>query len=365
LSGFIIGLTCLWGVSQLRVESDIMNSFPKTSRIAKDNAYIEKRLMGLLPIEIVAESTYGHSILEPDALNNLVRLQNHLSGIPEVTNSLSVANYIQKTHQILHGNKLEYYAIPDTAKEASNYIKLTSVYGDKFINSLYTKDHANARISVRIKQIGSNRYKAIITSIKEYIQKHLHTSLLTWHITGIVPLLINVQDNILMSEIRSFSLAFLLTFISTAVALQSVKIGLISIIPNLLPITITLGVMGFAGIGLDASTIMIASIALGISVDNTIHIFHRFKSELSVDGNHANAIHRTLHGVGKTAIFTSLSAIFGFMVFSFSHFKPVQYFGILTCVTMLNAIVSDLFISPCCLAVFKSHFHRMHKITNV
>jgi len=107
---------------------------------------------------------------------------------------------------------------------------------------------------------------------------------------------------------------------------------------------------------LDAATIMIASIALGISVDNTIHIFYRFKNELSVDGDYSKAVCRTLQGAGKTALFTSLSAAFGFMVFSFSSFKPVQYFGVLTSVTMINAIVSDLFISPCCLLLFKPRF---------
>ena len=233
--------------------------------------------MGLLPVEIIAEATNDASILQPGILNNIVTLQRHLKGFPEITNSLSVADYIQKTQQVVKGSKQYHYSIPTTEKEATDYVKLASVYGNKHMNSLYSKELTDARISVRMKQVGSGRYREIINSIKEYIRSHLDTTLLSWHITGIVPLLINVQDNILWSEIQSFSLAFLLTFISTAVALKSVKIGLISIIPNLLPITITLGFMGLTGMKLDAATIMIASIALGISVDNTIHIFYRFK----------------------------------------------------------------------------------------
>jgi len=354
--GLVVGLFFMWGVSKLQVESDIMASFPKNSQIARDNAYIKRHLMGLLPIEIVAETTNGISILQPNILNNLVDLQRYLRSIPEVTSSLSVANYIQKTHQIVNDDNPQYYSIPGTEKEAADYLKLASVYGDKYVNCLYTKGHTDARVSVRMKQVGSNRYQAVIKSIKEYIHRHLDTTAISWHITGIVPLLISVQDNILLSEIQSFSLAFLLTFISTAVVLKSVKIGLISIIPNLLPCTITLGLMGFTGMKLDAATIMIASIALGISVDNTIHIFYRFKKELSVDGDYSKAVCNTLQGVGKTALFTSLSAAFGFMVFSFSSFKPVQYFGVLTSVTMFNAIISDLFISPSCLMLFKPKF---------
>jgi len=347
------GLFFLWGISKLKVESDIMASFPKNSLIAKDNNYIESRLMGLLPVEIIAEAANDASILQPGILNNIVTLQRHLKGFPEITNSLSVADYIQKTHQIVKGSKQYPYSIPTTEKEAADYVKLASVYGNKYMNSLYSKELRDARISVRMKQVGSSRYQEIINSIKEYIRSHLDTTILSWHITGIVPLLINVQDNILWSEIQSFSLAFLLTFVSTAVALKSVKIGLISIIPNLLPITITLGFMGLTGMKLDAATIMIASIALGISVDNTIHIFYRFKKEISIDGDYSKAVCHTLQGVGRTALFTSLSAVFGFMVFSFSSFKPIQYFGVLTSITILNAIIADLLISPSCLILFK------------
>jgi len=347
------GLFFLWGISKLKVESDIMASFPKNSLIAKDNNSIESRLMGLLPVEIIAEATNDASILQPGILNNIVTLQRHLKSFPEITNSLSVADYIQKTHQIVKGSKQYPYSIPTTEKEAADYVKLASVYGNKYMNSLYSKELRDARISVRMKQVGSSRYQEIINSIKEYIRSHLDTTILSWHITGIVPLLINVQDNILWSEIQSFSLAFLLTFVSTAVALKSVKIGLISIIPNLLPITITLGFMGLTGMKLDAATIMIASIALGISVDNTIHIFYRFKKEISIDGDYSKAVCHTLQGVGRTALFTSLSAVFGFMVFSFSSFKPIQYFGVLTSITILNAIIADLLISPSCLMLFK------------
>ncbi len=350
------GIVFIWGISKLRIESDIMASFPKNSQISRNNAYIEKHLMGLLPVEIIAETTNGATILQPGILNNIISLQKYLGGIPEITGSLSVANYVQKTHQILMNDKPQFFSLPDTEKESSDYIKLASLYGNKQVNSLYTRGYTDARVSVRMKQIGSNRYQAIIQSIKEYIHEHLNTAALSWHITGIVPLLINVQDNILWSEIQSFSLAFFLTFISTAIALKSVKIGLISVIPNILPITLTLGLMGFTGMKLDTATIMIASIALGISVDNTIHIFYNFKKELLANGDHATAICNTLHEAGKTALFTSLSAAFGFMVFSFSSFKPIQYFGLLTSITIVNAILSDLLISPSCLMLFKPRF---------
>lgn len=356
LSTLLVGAVFIFFTLRVQVESDIMSSFPKNSHIMRDNAFIEKHIMGLLPVEIVADTANGASILQPNVLKNLVYLQQYLSIMPEVTSACAITNYIQRANQFVNGDKPQYYTLPETEKEASDYLKLASVYGDKYVGTLYANNYTSARTSVRMKQVGSNRYGEIVASTKEFIKNKLDTKDLSWHITGIVPLMINVQDNILWSEIQSFSLAFLLTFISTAIALKSVKIGLISVIPNLLPITVTIGLMGICGMRLDAATIMIASIALGISVDNTIHIFYRFKKELSINGDHAKAMRATLQGVGKTALFTSLSAAFGFMVFSFSSFKPVQYFGFLTCVTLLNAIVSDLLISPSCLLFFKPTF---------
>ena len=356
LSTLMVGAVFVFFTLRIQVESDIMASFPENSHIMHDNAFIEKHLMGLLPVEIVADTANGASILQPNALKNLVYLQQYLYIMPEVTSACAITNYIQRTNQFVNGDKPQYYTLPETEKEAADYLKLASIYGDKYVGTLYANNYTSARTSVRMKQVGSNRYGEIVDSIKEFIKNKLDTKNLSWHITGIVPLMINVQDNILWSEIQSFSLAFLLTFISTAVALKSVKIGLISVIPNLLPITVTIGLMGMCRMKLDAATIMIASIALGISVDNTIHIFYRFKKELSINGDHAKAVRATLQGVGKTALFTSLSAAFGFMAFSFSSFKPVQYFGFLTCVTLLNAIVSDLLISPSCLLFFKPRF---------
>lgn len=352
-TGIAVFIASVVGVTRLKLESDLMTSFPQNSSILRDNNYIEKHLMGLLPVEIVAETAGGTSIFHPNILHDIVALQKYMNGIPEITHSISIADYIRKTHRILNNNGTESYALPASEKHSADYLKLASMYGDKYVDTLYTQERSDARISVKIKQVGSNRYQSIIESIKEFIHTRLNTASLSWHITGIVPLLINVQDNILRSEIQSFSLAFILMFFATAIVLKSVRIGLISIIPNLIPITMTLGLMGFAGMKLDAATIMIASIALGISIDDTIHIFYQFKKELAFDGNYQEAICRTIFRIGRSTVFTSLTAVFGFMVFSFSGFKPIQYFGILTSITMFTTLVSNLLLSPSCLMLLK------------
>ena len=199
-----------------------------------------------------------------------------------------------------------------------------------------------------MENVGSHRYHEIIESIKEFIGANFPFSIVCT-ITGIVPLLMDMQEYLVESQIKTFSLAFILIFICITLLLKSVRIGMISMIPNFIPIAITLGVMGYRGIRLDVATIMIASVAIGISVDDTIHFLYRFKNEFQRDKNHYLAIHSTLSGVGRALLFTTIVGTCGFLMFCISSFKPVQYFGMLTGVTMVSALIADLFILPSCL----------------
>ena len=192
-------------------------------------------------------------------------------------------------------------------------------------------------------------------NVKEYINTNFPMSI-GCTITGIVPLLMDMQGYLAMSQIKTFILAFIFIFLSITLLLKSIRFGMISMIPNLVPIVITLGVMGFLNIPLDVATIMIASVAIGISVDDTIHFLYHFKKEFEKDRHYYHAIQRTLTGVGKAILFTTIIATSGFLIFCLSSFKPIQYFGFLTAITMLSALISDLFILPSCILLFKPKF---------
>ncbi len=166
----------------------------------------------------------------------------------------------------------------------------------------------------------------------------------------------DMQGYLVESQIKTFTLAFILVFVCITLLLKSLRIGMISMIPNLIPVTVTLGVMGYLDIRLDVATIMIASVAIGISVDDTIHFLYRFKKEFQIDRNHYLAIQRTLSGVGRALVFTTVVATCGFLMFCLSSFKPIQYFGLLTGVTMVTALVADIFILPSCILLFKPKF---------
>ena len=340
----------IYGVTKIDAESSIFESFPESSEITRSTEHIEQELMGLIPMDIVVDAGNTGSVFQPDVLMKMEKLQDYLKGIPEVTKSVSVVDYVKYLNKLLNKDNPDSPVV--TKDKAIDYVKLASLHGDSIVAGLYTEDYSEGRISVRMKNVGSSRYKSIVNDIERFIKENFPLSV-SCAITGIVPLLMDMQGYLIESQIKTFTLAFILIFICIALLLKSTRIGMMSMIPNLVPIAITLGVMGYVGINLDVATIMIASVAIGISVDDTIHFLYRFKEEFKKDGDHYLAIQRTLSGVGRALIFTTVVATCGFLVFCLSSFKAIQYFGLLTGITMVSALVADLFILPSCILLFK------------
>ncbi|MBT7590153.1 MAG: MMPL family transporter, partial [Candidatus Scalindua sp.] len=349
LSLLFVGVA-IYGITKIDAESSIFESFPESSEITISTEHIEKELMGLIPMDIVVDAGKIGGVFQPDVLVNMENLQDHLKGIPEVTKSVSVADYVKYLNTLLNKDNPDSQVI--TKDKAIDYVKLASLHGDTIVKSLYTEDYNEGRVSVRMKNVGSSRYQAIVNDIEGFIKANFPLNVVCT-ITGIVPLLMDMQGYLIESQIKTFTLAFILIFICIALLLKSARIGMMSMIPNLVPIAVTLGVMGYVGINLDVATIMIASVAIGISVDDTIHFLYRFKEEFKKDGDHYLAIQRTLSGVGRALIFTTIVATCGFLVFSLSNFKAIQYFGLLTGITMVSAIFAVLLILPACILLFK------------
>ena len=352
LSLVFVGIA-IYGITKIKAESSIFESFPESSEITRSTKHIEKKLMGLIPMDIVVDAGNMGGVFQPDILVKIEKVQDYLKGIPEVTKSVSVADYVKYLNKLLNKDNPDSQVI--TKEKAIDYVKLATLHGDSIVKSLYTEDYNEGRVSVRMKNVGSSRYQAIINDIERFIKVNFPLSV-GCTITGIMSLIMDMQGYLIESQIKTFTLAFILIFICIALLLKSARIGMMSIIPNLIPIAITLGVMGYVGINLDVATIMIASVAIGISVDDTIHFLYRFKAEFKKDRDHYLAIQRTLSGVGRALIFTTIVATCGFLVFCLSNFKAIQYFGLLTGITMVSAIFAVLLILPSCILLFKPRF---------
>jgi hypothetical protein len=215
-----------------------------------------------------------------------------------------------------------------------------------------TPDFAKASILVRTKLSGSHAIEATLAKIRDYTAVHFPADLPV-QLTGSLVLFTGTTSDIVAGQIESLAIALGVIFVVMALMFLSLRIGFLAILPNLLPILIFFGVMGWLGILLNLGTSLIATIALGIAVDSTIHYMARLNLELQGETDQAAAIARTLRTVGVPIVYTTVALFFGFLTFGFSSFVPIQDFGLLSGVTMATALGANLILLPTVLATAK------------
>ncbi len=371
LCALLIAISIL-GILRLKVESDIVRAFPDESEIIISNDYIENNLTGLLPLEIVINKKNNDSVTDYAMLAEVEKFQSFLKDLDDIKYAVSIVDMVKNVNQMVNKGGAEHYTIPESSEKINSYVDLASLHGGGIVNSFLNIDRTSTRISTRMLQVGSDRYGEILRKIEDYIKSSVPDNMVVG-ITGVVHLLIEMQEYLLESQIKTFSLAFIVIFVVMIILLRSIKLALISMIPNLMPILLTIGAMGYMGIKLDSGTMMIASVALGIAVDDTIHFLYRFKKEfkkfydtsdikdnstLEIQDDYLVPINRTLMNTGRAIIFTSIIAFCGFLALCLSSFKPIQYFGLLTAITMVSALIADIFVLPCFLLVFRPKLRK-------
>ncbi|HTM21244.1 MAG TPA: MMPL family transporter, partial [Kofleriaceae bacterium] len=240
------------------------------------------------------------------------------------------------------------YAIPDDRRVVAEQL-LTYGFdtdGRDHLDDLVTPDYRATHVTARA---GLPSARGIATLIGE-LQRAGDGTITAPAVVepaGYLPLYVRIIQHITSTQVSSFAIAFAMVAIVMIILLRSVRLGLVSLIPNVLPAAMTMGFMGFAGIRLDVATVLIASIAIGISVNDTSHLMFRVKHELGLTPDDPEAaVRRTLLAVGRPVVGSSVILFAGFSVLLFASVKSVYYFGLLSCVTIATALVAELILSP-------------------
>jgi len=342
----VIGLAIsLYLARFTRIEVNALRFLKSDHTMVRDYGFIEEKLMGLSPLELVIH--YPSGLPDREILSRIEKIETYLEGQPEVVNVFSLLDWIGLKERLL--DRLSFLGGP-FKEELGKEVK-------REMNRYYDPRGRNWRISCRVKTISSTEYKGLIQRIRAYWKQHSSPQE-KMTITGIVPLLIDMQDTLLWSQMKSFLTAGLVISLALLLLVRSPKHFIIALIPNLWPISLLFGFMGALKIPLDVATVMVASIALGIAADNTIHFICRSRDELIKGHDTTSAMYNTLKGIGNAMILTSLVTIGGFMVLCLSPFKPMVYFGLLSSITLLAALLADLFLHPVLILAVKSTHHQ-------
>ncbi len=334
------------GIARIRIEALWSRHLPERAPSIQGLRVVERELAGFYILEVELKGEPG-TFREPWAIEEIGRLQRYAAGLPGVDRVFSVRDLLQAAHRARADDAGETdNEVTLTRGQIAEYLLLFSIGRQReAVDSLLTDDRGAARVALRIRTMTSADQLRLVKAVEDYATTGLDPRL-RLRTTGVVKLVALNIEAIVRGFIRSFGLSLVLIAALMSVQLRSLRVGLVSMIPNVLPIVLGFGLMGLLGMPLSASTVMIASVGIGIAVDDTIHFLHRFRREIRAGHSPERAVQRTLLGAGRAMVYAALALAAGFAVLVGSEFRLNREFGFLTAFIMLAALGSDLFVTP-------------------
>jgi len=342
IAAVIITVLALIGASKLKVNTDFISYFKENTEIRKRSADAHEVLSGVINFFTVIETGEQDKVKDPSVLKHISDLQGYLETLGRFDKSTSLADYIKIMNREMNGGDPSFTTIPDSKDLIAQY--LITFERDQ-IEQYVDFDYSTANIVVRHNISSSWESRKLLKKITEFCDQNFPENLKV-NFTGEGILLSDSSDDMVRGQISSLVLALTAIFIIMSVLFVSIKAGLLSLVPNLAPIILNFGLMGWMGIPLSVGTSIVAAIALGIAVDDTIHFMVRYQKELGKTNDQNKAIYATLHKEGRPILFTSIALCMGFLVFLLSNFGPIYYFGLLAAWVMVWALLADLFLTP-------------------
>lgn len=359
-SSIVLALLSTYGIWQLRSVSFMVDDVPEDSAVKKDLEFFEANFSGIMPLEMVVEfkTKRRRPLLNVENLQMVNRFENFLDSVPNVSKPVSLISFVKAAKQAFYNNNPERYALP-TRNEANFIMRYMRGQSDNtglfksFVDSTFSK----MRISAQMADIGSERMDSLVEytiepKMKEIFVAEGEDTIIT-SITGTTKLFIKGNKFLVANLKESLLLAFLLITLSMVALFSNVRMIVISLIPNLLALMITAGLMGYFDIPLKASTALIFSITFGISVDNSIRFLAKYRQEiLSNNFRIPLAVTESILETGKSIIYTSTVLFAGFIIFAFSDFGGTIALGVLTSTTLVISMFTNLILLPALILTF-------------
>ncbi len=359
-TSILTAILAIYGISKLKSISYMIDDVPEQSQVKKDLKFFEANFSGFLPLEIMVEfkTKKRRPILDVKNLEKVERFENFLDSITVMSKPLSVLSFIKASKQAFYNGNPAKYALPSKAEGAFilRYMKgQTDNSGlfKSFVDSTFSK----MRISCQIADIGSTRLDSLVHGVIEPRMKASFVSTekdsIFSTITGSTKIFIKGNKFLVANLKESLLLALLLITLSMAILFANIRMIIISLIPNLLALMITAGLMGFFHIPLKASTALIFSITFGISVDNSIRFLAKYRQEiLSNNFFIPLAVSESILETGKSIMYTSIVLFAGFIIFAFSSFGGTIALGVLTSITLVISMFTNLILLPALIMTF-------------
>lgn len=336
------------GMYEIRLSGTIVDDMPKKADFYKDIRFFETHFKGVMPIEIMVDTKRKNGATRLSTLNRINRLENDLREIPELSNPISAVSVAKYLKQAFYNGNPKYFQLP--TNQENNFIRAHAKNLSNeanFLTRLVDETGQFARITVMLQDVSTERMEAIELQIQNSIDKYFGSDRFEVSMTGKALGYLKGTRFLVRNLVVSLSLAILLIALFMAYMFRSFRMILISLLPNVIPLILTAGMMGFLGIAIKPSTILVFSVAFGISVDDTIHYLVKYRQELqATKWNVKKAVYAALRETGVSMFYTSIVLFFGFSVFMISSYGGTVALGGLVSATLLFAMLANLILLP-------------------
>ncbi|MBO7132856.1 MAG: MMPL family transporter [Bacteroidales bacterium] len=355
-----VAVVMIGGIFMIDRAGYILDDVPEDSALCKDTRFLEDKFGGVSPIEmvVISKDTLRNDLDYVDQIERLDSLQQRLKKYPELSRSMSIADAVKFLYQSLKtGNNYELPPTPDTYSTIMKRMPDAKNVGlaKSFIDSTRTA----TRISMNIKDVGCDRIEELLPLLKNDLSEVFPAEKYETIVTGSSIMNYTGTTYLTKNLFISLALAILVIALFLFIMFRSVKVTLLSLIPNVIPMVVTAGVMGYFGIPIKPSTILVFSIAFGISVDDTIHYLAKYSQELKhTDGNIGISVRNALSETGMSMIYTSIILVLGFGIFIISAYGGSRSMGILVSTALFVAMFSNIVLLPSLLMTLEHHFNK-------
>ena len=360
VSAIILALS-IAGAMKIRFSHDPLRWLPKTNSARIATEKIDQELRGSISLEIIVDTEKENGLYEPDILNRLEESAKYLETLKVgeifAGKAWSLTTILKEINRALNENRKEFYTIPQDRKLIAQELLLFENSGSDDMEDFTDSQLSKARLMIKVPFKDAVAYSNFLDVIKEHFQRfYPDEKIIT---TGMSTLLFRTVSNAIDSMARSYLYAFIIITILMILLIGHLRIGLLSMVPNLAPIIVTLGLMGWFKIPMNLFTMLVGNIAIGLAVDDTIHFMHNFRRYFEETGDAKFAVMETLHTAGRAMLVTSCVLSIGFFIFMFATMNNLFHFGLLTGFTIVMALVADYFIAPALMVIVNKNRSKL------
>jgi predicted RND superfamily exporter protein/transposase-like protein len=338
-------------IAGVTVETNLQEFFEFDHPVREDTRKVDEKIAGTMTASVIFNTAARDGLKDADTLRMIRRFQQWAELQPEVDRTFGLPNFVEEMHWGFNAEDPAFRAVPDDSRLISQYLL---IYDGDDIHDFVDRDFQHSQVALNLNVHKASEIADTLDRVREYLSENVDDRL-HWEIAGNARLFADIEDLLVSGQVYSLWGALALIFVFMLIFLRSAGAAALCMIPNLSPILLIFILMGAFGIWLDMATAMIASVAVGIAVDDTLHVYHGFRDRLARGVNPVMALARSYRHAGRAVVVTTIILSAQFLILTSSNFVPTRNFGLLTTVGLLAALLFDLLLLPALLIALHGH----------